>query len=217
MAKVKLTQDQIDGLVVAERVSDGATVYGVGLSDVGFRVRVGGKVVWQYDLWKGVLRRSFDEKEKLRHPTYQNVTCCEEWLSFANFLEWCNKEVGYKGKPVGMQLDKDLIVKGNKVYSPDFCSFVPVEVNKLLTNHVNARGKYPIGVNFCKNSGKFKAQLACFGKNKSLGYYNTPEYAFAAYKIAKEAQIRVVALQHKDVLKPAVFESLMGWEINIDD
>ena len=217
MVRVKLTQAEIDGLVVAERVVVKPTVYDVGFNDVGFRTSIDGKHIWQYGLWKGMLQRCFNEKEKQRYPTYENITCCDEWLSFATFFEWVNKEVGYKGSPVGLALDKDIIVKGNKTYSPDFCSFVPQAVNSLLNDHGNARGDFPVGVTFHKETGKFKAQLSCFGKVKHLGLYTTVEDASFAYKTAKEAQIKIVATQYKDVLSPAVYESLMNWEIDIGD
>ena len=215
--KLKLTQGQIDGLIGVERVVVKATVYGVGFNDVAFQIKVDGKIVWQYQLWKNMLGRCFDAKYKQRHPTYKDVTCCDEWLSFATFIEWLNKEVGYSGKLDGSELDKDLILRGNKQYSPEACSFVPRDVNVLLTDNKAARGEYPQGVNYHKHTGKFVVQLGVDGKQKYLGLFLTPEDAFAAYKIAKEAQIKVVALRHKDVLKPAVFESLMGWEINIAD
>ena len=211
--KVELTQAEIDGLIGVERVVVKATVYGVGLNDVDFRVRVDSKPIWQYQLWKSMMGRCFDAKYKQRHPTYKDVTCCDEWLYFANFLEWLNKEVEYKGKPEGTELDKDIIVKGNQTYSPEFCSFVPTAVNKLLTGRSNDRGEFPVGFYFDKRAGKYKAQLRCFGKMKHLGLYTTVEDASFAYKTAKEAQIKIVATQYKDVLSPAVFESLMNWEI----
>ena len=211
--KVELTQAEIDGLIGVERVVVKATVYGVGLNDVDFRVRVDSKPIWQYQLWKSMMGRCFDAKYKQRRPTYEDATCCDEWLYFANFLEWLNKEVEYKGKPEGTELDKDIIVKGNQTYSPEFCSFVPTAVNKLLTDRSNDRGEFPVGFYFDKRAGKYKAQLRCFGKMKHLGLYTTVEDASFAYKTAKEAQIKIVATQYKDVLSPAVFESLMNWEI----
>ena len=217
MSKLKLTQAEIDKLVVVGRVESNRRVYGAGVNTVDFEVVVEGGLIWQYDLWKSMIRRCFDEKLKARQSTYKDVTCCDEWLSFANFFEWCNKEVGYSGKPEGMELDKDILVRGNRVYSPEACSLVPRAVNALLNSHGNSRGKYPQGVNYHKHTGKFVVQLSVDGKQKHLGLFATPEDAFAAYKVAKEAQIKVVALRHKDVLKPAVFESLMKWEINVDD
>ena len=217
MKKLKLTRTEIDKLVSVDRIDALPTVYGVGCNDVFFQVKIDRKNIWQYHLWQSMLQRCFSEKEKQRYPTYMDVTCCDEWLYFGNFLEWLNREVGYKGKPVGSELDKDIIVKGNKTYSPEFCSFVPTAVNSLLTDSGATRGEFPVGVCFVKGRGKFKTRLNCFGREKHLGYYTTIEDAVFAYKVAKEAQIKVVAVQHKGVLKPAVFESLMIWEIGIDD
>ena len=211
--KVKLTQAEIDGLVVVERVVVKASVFGIGFNDVGFQSSIDGKHIWQYDLWKSMLKRCFSEKEKQHYPTYKDVTCCDEWLSFSNFFEWVNKQVDYAGKPVGFELDKDIIVKGNKIYSPCLCSFVPQAVNSLLLDSGAARGIYPVGVTFDKHAGKFKAQLNCFGKLKYLGLYTTIEAASFAYKTAKEAQIKIVATQYKDVLSSDVYESLMTWEV----
>ena len=213
MSRLKLSQKSIDALVFVESVNVPPTVYGVGCNDVQFQIKIDGKIVWQYHLWVNMLQRAFDAKYKQRSPTYEDATCCDEWLSFGNFVEWVNREVGYKGKPEGYCLDKDIIVKGNKTYSPEACSFVPTAVNLLLNDRSNDRGIYPVGVYFDKNVGKYKAYLTCFGKLKHLGLYTTIESASFAYKVAKEAQIKIVATQYKDVLSPAVYESLMNWEI----
>jgi len=213
MSVLKLPQLEVDSMLTAERIVASPTVYGVGRNDVIFQVCVDRVRLWQYDLWKGMLMRCFCEGYKAKHPAYRDATCCDEWLSFANFLEWCNKEVDYKGKPEGMCLDKDLIVRGNKTYSPSTCSFVPVAVNNLLLDRGNMRGKWPVGVRLHKRANRYIARLSCDGKDRHIGIYPTPEQAFAAYKVAKEAQIKAVALRHKDVLKPAVFESLIDWSI----
>lgn len=214
MKKLKLSQAEIDKLVTVERrVESSRRVFGAGVNTVDFEVVVAGDFIWQYRMWKSMIQRCFDAKTKSNQPTYQDVTVCEEWLSFANFVQWVNKEVSYKGKPVGMALDKDIISKGNMVYSPDFCSIVPRAANNLLTSCMNARGKWPVGVCFDRQNGSFRAAFRCGIGKKNLGNYPTPEDAFAAYKTAKEAHIKVVALQYKDVLKSTVFDSLMNWEI----
>ena len=212
--KIVLTEEQVDKLVVVERAVVEPTVHGVGCVDVPFQTCVGGVLCWQYQLWRWLLKRCFCDKFKGRNPTYMDVTCCDEWFSFANFLEWVNKEVGYSGKPDGMQLDKDLIVEGNKTYSPETCSFVPRAVNNLLTSRGSVRGKYPVGVYFDNCNGGFNVQVNHCGVRQNLGLFKTPEEAFAVYKVAKEAQIKVVALRYRDVIKPAVFDLLMGWEVD---
>lgn len=213
MSKLKLTQAEIDKLVTVGRVDVNPTVCGVGVVDVDFEVGSRGNQIWQYRLWKAMIQRGYDVRTKANQPTYKDVTCCDEWLSFANFVCWVNKEVGYGGKLLGFALDKDLIIRGNKTYSPEACSLVPRAVNALLNSHGNSRGRYPVGVHFDIQNDRFAAGLRCGAVKKNLGLFDTPEEAFAAYKIAKEAQIKVVATQYKDVLKPAVFESLMNWKI----
>lgn len=213
MKKLKLTQAEIDKIVVAGRVVSKPTMCDVGIVDVDFQTCQDGMLIWQYKLWINMLSRCFCPKYKAAKPTYKDVTCCGEWLSFGNFLEWCNKEVDYKGKPDGMSLDKDLIIRGNKTYSPVACSFVPKPINNLTLSRAAARGLWPVGVTYRKRVGRFVAKLCCHGRTTGVGYFDCPQEAFQAYKIAKEAQIKVVALQYRDALKPVVFESLMSWEI----
>ena len=55
-------------------------VYGVGVNDWVGRVKVGGKKIREYQLWKGMLQRCFCEKYKQKYPSYQGVTCSKEWL-----------------------------------------------------------------------------------------------------------------------------------------
>lgn len=213
MKKLLLSQAEVDKLISVDRIHSIPTVLGVAHLDVIFQVKVDGRELWQYSLWRGMLSRCFCQKFKLRQSTYRGVTCCEDWLSFANFMAWVNAEVGYSGKPEGMELDKDLIIRGNKAYSPETCSFVPKSINLLLCGSGATRGEWPIGVCLNKRRSMFEAKMNNNGRKIFLGYYDTPGDAFQAYKIAKEAQIKVVALQHKAVLKPAVFESLLNWSI----
>jgi len=117
----------------------------------------------------------------------------------------------------GWALDKDILQKGNKLYSKDTCCFVPQEVNSLLIKRDNSRGEYPVGVCFRKATGKFMAQLTVNGKQKTLGYFTTPEEAFQVYKAAKEAQIKAVADKWKYLLDERVFQALLAYEVNIDD
>jgi len=190
-------------------------VYGVGVNDWIGAVKVGGKLIWEYVLWRGVLQRCFDEKLKQRQPTYNDVTCSKEWLSMTTFIEDVSQMRGYGLK--GWELDKDILQKGNKLYSKSTCCFVPAEVNQLLVKSDRIRGEYPVGVDFHKVSGKFRASLAINGKQKHLGYFTTPEEAFFAYKAAKEAQIKVVAQKWQHLLDERVFQALLTYEVTIND
>ena len=190
-------------------------VFGVGVNDWDGNIWVDGKPIKQYDLWQSMLKRSFDEKYKQKYPTYEGVTCSKDWLLMTNFVEEVSKMKGYGLK--GWELDKDILQKGNKLYSKDTCCFVPLEVNLLLIKSDKSRGEWPVGVYFDKRDGKFVARLSINGKRKYLGLFPTPDEAFQAYKLAKEAQIKVVAEKWKDQLDERVFQALMEYEVNIDD
>jgi len=190
-------------------------VFGVGVNDWDGLTCIGGKDIKEYKLWASMLKRCFDEKFKQNRPSYQDVTCSKEWLSMTKFIEDVSQMKGFGLS--GWQLDKDILQKGNKLYSKDNCCFVPAEVNNLLIKSDNSRGEYPIGVYFHKATGKFVAQLAINGKRKHLGLFTTPEEAFQVYKLAKEAYIKVVAHKWKHLLDNRVFQALMSYEVAIDD
>jgi len=190
-------------------------VYGAGVNDWVGNVNLGGKKIREYDLWANMLKRCFSDGLKQKRPTYEGVTCSKEWLSMTKFIEDVSKMKGYGFD--GWQLDKDILQKGNKLYSKDTCCFVPLDVNMLLTKRDNCRGEYPVGVNFDKYASKFKAQLNINGKLKHLGLFTTPEEAFQAYKAAKEAQIKVVATKWKDQLDERVYQALLNYTVEIAD
>jgi len=190
-------------------------VFGVGINDWSGKVKVDGKMIKEYNLWHDMLKRCFDEKLKQKRPTYEGVTCSKEWLSMTKFIEDVSQMRGYGLS--GWQLDKDILQKGNKLYSKDTCCFVPTEVNLLLIKCDKARGEFPVGVYFDKASGKFVARLAINGKRKHLGYFTTPEEAFQAYKLAKEAHIKVVAEKWQHILDERVFQALLTYDVAIDD
>jgi len=190
-------------------------VYGVGVNDWNCVVTASGKLIDEYCLWKHMLERCFSNNFKQKHPTYTNVICCNDWLCMTKFIEDVSKLKGYGLK--GWQLDKDILQKGNKLYSKDTCCFVPKEVNYLLTKSDKTRGEWPIGVSFFKITCKFQASFSINGKKRNLGYFNTPEEAFQAYKTAKEAHIKAVATKWKDQLDERVYQALINYTVSIDD
>lgn len=163
-------------------------------------------------LWRDMIARCYNEKETQKRQTYRGCKVCDEWLVFSNFLEWFN--IHYVE---GWELDKDILFKGNKVYSPTTCCFVPQEINKLFTNRKSNKGKYPIGVSFINAKQKFVACVGINGKNKTIGHFNSPEEAFNAYKIEKEKRAKEIANKWKDQLEPRVYEALVNYKVEIND
>lgn len=164
-----------------------------------------------YLVWHNVLRRCYNPRVQERQPMYKGCKVCDEWLVFSNFKAWFeNPENGYRE---GYQLDKDIIIKGNKIYSPETCCFVPQAINCLFGYNSNKASNLPYGVYL--NNGKFRAILHRSGRNISLGAFDAPEDAFAVYKQAKEAYVKEIAnayFQRKEIT-PKVFNALMNYEI----
>ena len=150
---------------------------------------------WEYNKWEAMLQRCFNNKYKEKYPTYKDITCCDRWLCFANFLEdfeILKNEYNWSADEK-LNLDKDILHKGNKLYSLENCVLVPDYINFLFTKHDAKRGEYPIGVCYNKQRKKYQAQCNINGKKIGLGYHNTIEEAFNVYTIAKEQEIKRVA------------------------
>lgn len=109
------------------------TVFGKGFIGEGFRCWVNGEVSKEYRYWIGMMTRCYQEDHQLKNPSYEDAVVCQEWHSFQNFAEWCQTQVGFGNK--GWQLDKDLLKRGNKDYSPEFCCFIPKSINASLINY----------------------------------------------------------------------------------
>lgn len=168
-----------------------------------------------YTLWGDMIGRGYDIKLKEKNPTYKYVTVYENWHCFQNFGDWY--EENWKPHMEGWELDKDILIKGNKIYSPETCCFVPQEVNKLFITRKNCRGEYPIGVSYHKATKKYKATI-CKGNNiKYIGLYRSIEEAFNAYKIAKEAYIKEVADKWKNEIDTRVYEAMYKYNVEITD
>lgn len=174
-----------------------------------------------YRLWKAMLGRCYNPNIPESKKTYSDVTVCDEWLNFQNFATWCNSQEFFNAKDNqgnSYHIDKDILVKGNKVYSPETCCFVPQEINSLVLANKRRRGNTPIGVHYLKRIRKYTTQ--CYFKGSGLRYlgsYNTPEEAFQVYKEAKKVSIKLVADCWKSNIEDKVYQSLINWEISFDD
>lgn len=154
-----------------------------------------------------MLCRGYSELYKAKHPTYEDVTVCEEWHKLSNFKAWMECQ-DWEGK----QLDKDILVVGNKVYSPDTCVFVTKNTNCFMIECDASRGEYPIGVSFHKASGKFQAQIQGAGKgNKYLGIYNTTEEAHQVWLTEKTRFAKILAAEQTD---PRVAKAILDRYVN---
>ena len=127
-------------------------VHGVGINDYEELITLNGKQIPEYTVWAGMLKRCYSPKWLEQRPTYKGCTVADEWLYFSNFKQWLDDN-GYK--PNVHHIDKDILIPGNKIYSPSTCLLVTLAINNLLTDRGNARGSYPMGVTLFR--GRFRA------------------------------------------------------------
>lgn len=173
------------------------------------------------EIWTSVLERCYSEICWESNPTYKDVEVCKDWLDFQNFASWCESQKFFNAKDDKgnlYQLDKDILVRGNRLYSPETCRFVPSCINKLLISCKKRRGDLPVGVFLEKSTGKYGAQLQDgSGRQKKLGTFTTPEDAFLVYKIHKEDRVKCMAECWKDMLDFEIYESLLDYKVDILD
>jgi hypothetical protein len=168
-----------------------------------------------YRIWYDMLKRCYNEKCQEAQPEYIGVTVHPAFHKFVDFVTWGKEQKGF-GVPCN-RLDKDILLKGNKVYSPDTCIFVHHEINTLFTKSNAVRGDLPIGVYFSKQTGRYVAKVSIDGVQTRLGFYDSPEAAFESYKKAKEAYIKVVAERHSASLDSRAYHALINYTVEITD
>ena len=177
-----------------------------------------GKQTKCYQTWKNILQRCYDKKEHKKRPLYKDCFACEEWHNFQNFAKWYYDNIYFIGEEQ-MHLDKDILNKGNKTYSPSTCIFVPQSINDLFTKRQNYRGKYPIGV--CKHGNRYRVKCNKNSDGIYLGIYDTPEQAFQVYKTYKEKVIKQTIDSYEDIIPESHYSKLKkamyNYKIEITD
>ena len=138
-----------------------------------------------------MLERCYDHKYQLKKPTYVGCSVVKEWLSFMSFREWM---MGQEWE--GKHLDKDALKVGNKVYGPDTCVFIDMATNSLLSEKIKPGKALPFGVSMRGN--RYHAQCNTGGKNMSLGFFDDPEIAHAAWRRKKAKSLARAAIRQTD-------------------
>lgn len=199
-------------------------ILGFGKSMSNKNNRLGNYNIKLYGAWRSMIARCYDENELQRFPTYRGCKVCDEWSDYEVFLDWC-KDNYYELDEETICLDKDILNKGNKIYSPSTCIFVPKRINNMMTKSNQSRGDYPLGVFYHKASKKFASACTTTSNkiktHKHLGTFNTPEEAFYAYKTFKENYIKQIADEYKekygDKFPQALYDAMYKYEVEITD
>lgn len=182
-----------------------ALVFGVGVNDYEGNVYINKTFIPSYSHWHSMLSRCYYYSV----PTYEDCKVCDEWLIFSNFKKWFDEN--YRE---GYVLDKDILIQGNRIYSPATCCFVPLLINSFLTNRGKKLNAEKNGVRKTKY-GTFQARLRVNNKVTCIGTFCSEEEAFNAYKLAKKERIRNIAEEAyaKGEIGGKVRDALFKWEI----
>ena len=175
----------------------------------------------EYNTWATMVRRCHDPKFQERDPSYIGCTIVDDWYNYQNFGYWYTDNY-YEIPGEKMQLDKDILVKNNKVYGPDTCIFVPHHINSLFTTRKNRRGELPIGVFYTNKYSTNRYSVRCntmFGDRKTITVhgFTDPVEAFEAYKELKEQEIKRVADYYNEYIPQQLYDALYNWQVDIND
>lgn len=172
-------------------MKDKAKIFGVGILDANYKTRIfrcdsgNQTLVWKcpfYAKWTDMLMRCYSAKYQGKQPKYKGCYVTDEWLTFSSFRSWMEcYDIEDK------ELDKDLLVDGNKVYSPSTCCLVSGEVNKFLLASTSRKGKYPLGVSLCSRNNRIRylSRASVNKRAKNLGRFTTPMQAHHAWQKKK--------------------------------
>lgn len=184
------------------------SVYGVGINDANYSTTgsVGGtwSICPYYSRWRNMLKRCYCPDYLEKYPTYEGCYVCPDWLTFSNFRVWMETQ-DWEGK----ELDKDLLVVGNKCYSPETCMFITPAINSLIISQKHSKNGHMMGVTFHPSTGKFRAicRNSVTKKTESLGLFHEEIDAHLAWKKRKRELVIEVAESLEDVkIKQALLQ-----------
>lgn len=195
--------------------------YNMGYTGYGkYKTVVNGKKTLSYIYWSCMLQRCYDIKFIKRHDSYMCHTVCDEWLDFQNFSEWFYDNY-YKIGNEKMNLENNILLKGNTEYSPENSIFAPQRINNLFVKMNKSKDRNNlIGTTFHKASGKWRWQYSYIenGKYKrASGSCNSEIEAFMCYKEFKENYIKQVADEYEKYIPRELYKAMYEYEIEITD
>ena len=160
-------------------------IFGYGINDYTGSVFINKKNIKSYTTWRDMLKRCYSEEYHSKHQSYIGCYVCEEWKYYTNFKKWYDNNYPHDLASTGIifNLDKDLLVDGNKKYGPDTCVFLPQKINRFLSTKYKNNSSGMVGVVFHKATNKFLAQANSFvtGKQIHLGLFTNKETAKESY------------------------------------
>lgn len=184
-------------------------VCGVGFEGSGdFSVTVNGIRTRTYATWAGMISRCY-RTDNPKYSTYEDCSVCEEWHNYQNFAAWLVNQVGWSSNE-DWNLDKDIILEGNRLYSPETCAWVPRKINNILPSARKKLSSHPVGVWKSKTSGKFHAYCTNYaGERVFLGSFDREDDALKVRVDYKNSVLRDAAMRWKGKIDDKVYIKLL--------
>ena len=194
-------------------------VCGVGVNDAGYQTQkyAGGrknvKLIWicpVYKKWKSMITRCYFKPSRQLSDAYYGVYVCKEWHSFSSFRAWIVDYSERIGVDIAsMDLDKDLIINGSNVYSPETCSLVTSITNRFILDKGSCRAGFLTGVAYAGKSKSGRVSARCSnpftGKDEYLGRFDSELEAHHAWKKRKhELACKLAEMQHDERVSAAL-------------
>nr|DAG70217.1 MAG TPA: hypothetical protein [Caudoviricetes sp.] len=180
-----------------------------------------------YSKWYGLLDRVYGRQDINKYyASYKGCTICNRWLNFSNFVDdmlnmWyeCDDD---------LNIDKDIKIKGNKIYSPETCLLVPAKINKtfigILGCDKQGEDKHYKGIHWDNNKKRWVVKPIGRSKgcdeSKRTGVhkeFKTQEEAWKYYREIKNEHIYKTINEYKDVLPKEVYDILISYEVEVED
>lgn len=190
--------------IYLESINSRSPIFGVGMNDAPYKISFNGVKCPYYIKWCSMLDRCYSKNSKKYNLSYLDCYVCSAWLTFSRFKLWMIKQDWQ-----GMELDKDLLVQNNKVYSPETCLFLPKLVNNILARNRRVKNKRLLGANYNKINKRFYATCSINAKHNYIGCFVTELEAHEAYKEFKYKYIREMAERQPEPIKSA----LLRWKL----
>lgn len=184
-------------------------LYGRGYIGIGeYQQSINRKATREYDMW----RRMFDRCYSGKYPAYNDCEVCKEWWNFQNFAKWYTEHY-YEIPGQVMQIDKDWLCIGNRLYCPEHCCIAPHLINACLLTHPKVNNaELPNGISYTA-SHRFKARCSLEGKRKDLGTYDTVSEAWEAYKNCKIKYVESLSTRFKDYIPKDLYDAVNNYGV----
>lgn len=160
-------------------------------------------------MYHNMYDRCYRESYLQKNPKYRGCTICDEWLNdHEAFYNWVAENY-YIIDGEQIDLDKDILVKGNKIYSPKTCIYAPHSINTFYENMIRKPTLLP--------SGRYQMQMQVGGKRVTIGTFDTEEEAKLEFIKHKEAALIAKADLYKDKIPAKLYDSMVNFKLELSD